>query len=89
MYRWYAQFYHPDLSRQADRFRIVRQACRVEDLSDHKSDIASGYTLPVTGPDNVLSSSQGIVGLFLELAFANNADPITIGGVRIRIIDNY
>ncbi|MBU0496254.1 MAG: hypothetical protein KKB13_30740 [Chloroflexi bacterium] len=52
------------------------------DGTDRTSNTATSYTLNLT-TNNVLSSSQGVLGLYLTLAFANDAEYIQIGGVRL------
>jgi len=54
------------------------------DTSNHTSNVATSYTLAIT-QTNVLSNSQGIMGLFLYVNFANDTDYLQIGGVRLRL----
>jgi hypothetical protein len=54
------------------------------DGTDRTSNVASSYTLNLT-TDNVLSGSQGILGLYLTLDFENDTEYIQIGGVRLRL----
>ena len=50
----------------------------------HSSTLASYYSLAIT-QNNVLSSNQGILGLYLVVSFANDLDYMQIGGVRLRL----
>lgn len=54
------------------------------DANNHTSNSAASYTLAIT-QNNVLSSTQGALGLFLYLSFANDTDYIQIGGARLRL----
>ncbi|MBC7257984.1 MAG: hypothetical protein H5T65_01915 [Chloroflexi bacterium] len=54
----------------------------VSNLTDHKSTTATSYTLAV---NNVLSASQGILGLYFNLYFADDSTYIQLGGVRIQL----
>ena len=54
------------------------------DTSNHTSNVATSYTLAIT-QTNVLSDSQGFLGLFMYLSFANDTEYIQIGGVRLRL----
>ena len=54
----------------------------VQDLTDRTSTTASGYTLTIT-QNNVLSNTQGILGLFFYISFANDTDYLQLGGVRV------
>jgi hypothetical protein len=54
----------------------------VSDTANHISNTAASYTLTPT-QNNVLTSNQGILGLFLYLNFANDTEYIQIGGVRL------
>ena len=56
----------------------------IADGTDHASNTAASYTLDLT-TDNVLSSSQGILGFYLTLAFSDNTNYIQIGGVRLTL----
>lgn len=67
------------LTKQTDAFSFVSL---LSDSSDHISNTADSYTLnPAT--NNVLSNTEGILGLYLTLAFANDTEYIQIGGVRL------
>ena len=54
------------------------------DTNNHTSNTAASYTLAIT-QNNVLSPTQGGMGLFMYLSFANDTDYIQIGGVRLRL----
>jgi hypothetical protein len=54
------------------------------DTNNHTSNTAASYTLAIT-QNNVLSNTQGGMGLFMYLSFANDTDYIQIGGVRLRL----
>jgi len=54
------------------------------DTNNHTSNTAASYTLAIT-QNNVLSNTQGIMGLFLYVSFANDTDYLQIGGVRLRL----
>jgi hypothetical protein len=54
----------------------------VDDNTNHVSTVASSYSLSIT-QNNVLSSSQGILGLYMYLAFLNDTDYVQLGGVRL------
>ena len=54
------------------------------DTNNHTSNTAASYTLAIT-QNNVLSTTQGAIGLFMYLNFANDTDYIQIGGVRLRL----
>jgi hypothetical protein len=54
------------------------------DSTDRTSTTATSYTLTLTG-NNVLSSEQGVLGVYLTLAFANDTEYIQIGGVRLQL----
>jgi hypothetical protein len=56
----------------------------VTDTNNHTSNVAASYTLQVT-QNNVLSNTQGILGLFMYLHFANDTDYLQIGGVRLQL----
>lgn len=52
------------------------------DDTDRTSNTATSYTLTV---NNVLSASQGILGLRFELVFADDSTYIQLGGVRVQL----
>jgi hypothetical protein len=52
--------------------------------TDRTSDTATSYTLSLT-TNNILSSDQGILGLYLGLHFDDDSNYILIGGVRLRL----
>jgi hypothetical protein len=54
------------------------------DTNNHASNTAASYTLAIT-QNNVLSPTQGAMGLFMYLSFANDTDYIQIGGARLRL----
>jgi hypothetical protein len=54
------------------------------DATDHKSTVATSYTLTLTD-DAVLSSSQGILGFYITIFFANDTDYVQLGGVRFQL----
>ena len=54
------------------------------DTNNHNSNTATSYTLVIT-QNNVLSSDQGAMGLFLYLSFANDTEYLQIGGARLRL----
>jgi hypothetical protein len=56
----------------------------LDDENDQQSDTATSYTLTPTG-NNVLSSDQGILGLYLRLYFVDKTNYIMIGGVRLTL----
>jgi hypothetical protein len=56
----------------------------ISDSTNHTSNTATSYTLTPTA-NNVLSSTQGILGLYLTLTFANDTEYVQIGGVRIQL----
>ncbi len=63
----------------ADSWLQMRQ-----DTTNHTSNTAASYTLAIN-QTNVLSRTQGILGLYLYLSFANDTDYIQIGGARLRL----
>lgn len=67
------------LSKQTDADTSVNL---VNDPTDRKSNTATNYTLAV---NNVLSASQGVLGLYFILVFVDGDNYIQIGGVRIQI----
>ncbi len=54
----------------------------ISNTTDRTSNTATSYTLAV---NNVLSADQGILALYFELSFADDATYIQIGGVRIQL----
>jgi hypothetical protein len=56
----------------------------IDDTTNLTSTTATSYSIPIT-TNNVLSNTQGILGLYLYLSFANDTEPITIGGFRLRL----
>lgn len=54
------------------------------DATPRTSNTATSYTLNITN-NNVLSSNQGILGLYITLSFANDTDYIQIGGVQLTL----
>ncbi len=58
------------------------QAPLVASGTDHTSNTASHYTLNV---DQSLSSTQGILGLYLDLSFSDDSHYVQIGGVRVTL----
>jgi hypothetical protein len=63
----------------ADSWLQMRQ-----DTTNRTSNTAASYTLAIN-QTNVLSQTQGIMGLYLYLSFANDTDYIQIGGARLRL----
>jgi hypothetical protein len=57
-------------------------ATLVSDTTDRKSNTATNYTMAV---NNVLSASQGFLGLFFYLTFADDVNYIQLGGVRVQL----
>lgn len=55
------------------------------DATNHTSTTAASYTVNPPGGGVTLSSSAGILGLYLTLAFANDTEYIQIGGVRLEL----
>ena len=51
---------------------------------DRKAETATSYSLNIT-TNNTLSSTQGALGLYLTLTFANDTDHVQIGGIRLEI----
>jgi hypothetical protein len=70
-----------DLYAQTDADSWLRMR---SDTTDRTSNTAASYTLAVT-QTNVLSPTQGVIGLFMYLSFANDTDYIQIGGARLRL----
>ena len=70
-----------DLYAQTDADSLVQMR---SDTSNHTSSAASSYTLAIT-QNNVLSSTQGIMGLYFYVSFANDTDYFQLGGVRLRL----
>jgi hypothetical protein len=70
-----------DLYAQTDADSWLRMRT---DTANHTSNTATSYTLAIT-QTNVLSRTQGVVGLFMYLSFANDTDYIQIGGARLRL----
>jgi hypothetical protein len=70
-----------DLYAQTDADSWVRMRT---DTTNHTSNTATSYTLAIT-QTNVLSNTQGIMGLFMYVSFANDTDYLQIGGVRLRL----
>ena len=58
------------------------QALIVSDGTDRTSTTATSYSLDLTN-NNVLSATQGGLGLYLNLTFADNINFVQIGGIRI------
>ena len=54
----------------------------VGDTTDRQSTTATSYTLDI---NDTLSSSQGILGLYLYLSLDADANYVQIGGVRLRL----
>ena len=54
----------------------------VTNTTDYKSNTAASYTMTV---NNVLSASQGILGLRFSLVFVDDVNYIQLGGVRIQL----
>ena len=53
--------------------------------TDHKSTGAASYTLPLDNNEGLLSPSQGVLGLYLVLSFANDTDFLQVGGIRLQL----
>jgi hypothetical protein len=70
-----------DLYAQTDADSWIRMRT---DTTNHTSNTATSYTLAIT-QTNVLSNTQGIMGLFMYGSFANDTDYLQIGGVRLRL----
>ena len=70
-----------DLYAQTDADSWVQM---MTDTGNHTSNTATNYTLAIA-QNNVLSSTQGAMGLFLYLNFANDTEYIQIGGARLRL----
>jgi hypothetical protein len=62
-----------------DSFDVI-----VLDETDRKGTTAASYTLTPTA-NNVLSASQGILGLWLRLHFEDDVRYIQFGGARVRL----
>jgi hypothetical protein len=56
----------------------------VSDTTHRTSNTAASYTLTLT-TNNTLSSSQGILGLYLYLWFVDDTNYIQIGGARLQL----
>lgn len=56
----------------------------VADTTNLTSMVAASHSIPIT-TNNVLSSGQGIVGLYMYLNFLNDTDSVQLGGVRLRL----
>jgi hypothetical protein len=56
----------------------------VTDYTPRTSNAATSYSLTLTS-NNELSSNQGILSLHMRLDFADNANYIQLGGVRLRL----
>lgn len=56
----------------------------VDDSTDLKSTTAASYSITPT-TNNVLSANQGILGLYMYLSFANDTEPVEIGGIRLQL----
>ena len=54
------------------------------DNTNLTSTTATSHTIPIT-TNNVLTSSQGILGLYLDLEFADDVSPVVIGGIRLTL----
>jgi len=61
----------------------------VDDSTNRTSNTASNYTLTTDSNYNTLSSSEGLLVLYFQLAFANDTDYVQIGGVRLTLDHNY
>lgn len=61
----------------------------VDDSANRTSNTATSYTLSTDSSYNTLSSSEGILTLYLQLAFANDAEYVQIAGVRLALDHNY
>lgn len=56
----------------------------VDDTTNLTSTTPADHTIPIL-TNNVLTSNQGILGLYMYLSFANDTEPIEIGGFRLRL----
>lgn len=56
----------------------------IADDTNRTSTTPTSFSLSAT-TNNVLSSTQGILGLYMYLSFANDTDAVTIGGIRLRL----
>ena len=61
------------------------QVTLIGDGADHKSDLASSYTLTLETDDRYLSAGQGGLGLNIGLNFANDSEYIQLGGIRLQL----
>jgi len=57
----------------------------VNSTTGHKSNTATSYDLTTSSPENLLSSDQGILSLYLYLNFVNDTEYIEIGGIRLTL----
>lgn len=54
----------------------------VQDVNNHTSNTAASYTLALS-QNNVLTNTQGFLGLFLYIHFNNDTEYLQIGGARL------
>lgn len=59
----------------------------VDDSTDRTSNSSTSYTINTAG-SNQLSSAQGVLGLYLTLAFADDSNYVQIGGIRLEFEHN-
>lgn len=75
----YIDYVDMNLQTDADNYLNV-----VSDDTNLTNTTPANYTIPVT-TNNVLSPTQGILGLYMYLSFANDTEGVVIGGIRIRL----
>ena len=56
----------------------------VGNTTNRQSETATSYSLNLT-TNNTLSTSQGALGLYLNLSFANDTDSVHIGAIRLEL----
>jgi len=61
----------------------------VDDSTNRTSNTATSYSLATDSSYNTLSSTEGILVLYLQLAFANDTEYVQIAGVRLTLDHNY
>jgi hypothetical protein len=70
-----------DLNLQTDS---VNHLNVMSDDTNLTSTVPASYSINIT-TNNVLSSTQGILGLYMYLNFANDTEGVQIGGFRLRL----
>lgn len=75
----YIDFIDLNLQTDADSWLGI-----IDDPTNLTSTTAANHSITIT-TNNVLSANQGIIGLYMYLIFANDTEPVEIGGIRLLI----